>query len=68
MIADSGEGATRASLLADVSMTSLADLFNSDDSVLAVALRRVVGSVEESAQAISGWSSFVDSPDEPSDG
>jgi FXSXX-COOH protein len=65
MNADPGEGATRASALADVSLTSLAELFVSDDSVLAVALRRVVGSVEESVQAISGWSSFVDSSDEP---
>jgi FXSXX-COOH protein len=53
----------RPSLLADVSMTELAELFDSDDSVLAVALRRVVDSAEQSAQTISGWSSYVDVPD-----
>jgi hypothetical protein len=52
----------RLSLLADVSETTLADLFGEDTTVLAVAVRRVVDSVEQSAQTISGWSSYVDSP------
>jgi hypothetical protein len=50
----------RESGLADVSMVTLAELFASQDSVLAVALRRAVSGVEQSAQAISGWSSYVD--------
>jgi FXSXX-COOH protein len=48
------------SILADVSMTSLADLFASEDTTLAVALRRVVGDVDRSAETISGWSSYID--------
>lgn len=50
----------RPALLADVSGVPLADLFPSDDSVLGVAIRRVVDGAEVAAQAISGWSSFVD--------
>lgn len=50
----------RESDLADVSLVSLADLFASEDTVLAVSLRRVVDEVERSAKAISGWSSYVD--------
>ena len=54
---------SKPSLLADVSATTLADLFGSDDTVLANALRRVVDSAAQSAQTISGWSSYVDVPD-----
>lgn len=55
-----GEDVPRLSPLADVSMAALADLFGSEDTVLAEALRRVVNSAESSAQTISGWSSYVD--------
>jgi FXSXX-COOH protein len=57
---DPTESGTRESDLTDVSLVSLAELFASKETVLAVALRRVVGEVERSAQAISGWSSYVD--------
>jgi len=57
---DPGVPVVRESSLADVAMMSLRELFASDDSVLAVAIRRVVDDLERSEQAISGWSSYVD--------
>ncbi len=50
------------SALTDVSGLTLADLFANDTTVLGAAVRRVVHEVESAAQAISGWSSYVDGP------
>ena len=57
---EQGGPAARESHLADVAVVSLAELFASREDVLAVAVRRVVSEAEQSAQAISGWSSYVD--------
>lgn len=59
---DLGQG-PRETKLADIAAMSLTELFASDDSVLAAAVRRVVNDVARSTQTISGWSSYVDDPE-----
>lgn len=58
----------RLSELPDVSNVDLGRLFGDDESsVLAEAVRRTVAQTGESAQAISGWSSYVDAEDPQSE-
>jgi len=54
----------RRSPIVDVSGIGLADLATSDDSVLAHSIRHLLTEVERSAEAISGWSSYIDIEDD----
>lgn len=47
--------------LANVTGTNLADLISGDDPTLAESLRELLAEVDRSAEAISGWSSHIDS-------
>jgi FXSXX-COOH protein len=56
---DGNEGA-RESLINDVSAVPLSELVASSDSALTQSLQRILDELERSAQAISGWASYVD--------
>jgi len=60
MVEGEGEPELLVSPMVDVSAMTLASLAASDDSVLANSIRRILSEVEHSAEAISGWSSYVD--------
>lgn len=59
MVDVEGDSGILASPMVDVSGMTLADVTASDHSVVANSLRRILSEVEHSAQAISGWSSYV---------
>jgi FXSXX-COOH protein len=56
----------RDSILPDVAQMPLRELFASEDTALAAAVRRVAEEIEQSVQAIAGWSSYIDGPSERS--
>ncbi|MEU8080304.1 hypothetical protein AB0B31_33215 [Catellatospora citrea] len=57
---DNGQEPGRESPMVDVSSMSLSALASCDSSALANSLRHILADVEQSAEAISGWSSYVD--------
>lgn len=53
----------RPAALPDVAGVPLLDLLHSGDPAIAAGIARLVADADRSAQAISGWSSFIDQPD-----